>query len=85
MYGITKTEYLKKPGALDKILEPFMSDIKKLESEEININLRGEIKNFKGSLLFCACDTPAAALLGGFKESTAAYRLCRTCMVTNEE
>lgn len=85
LYGITKTEYLKKHGALNKMLEPFMLDIKKLESEGININVRGEIKNFKGSLLFCACDTPAAALLGGFKESTAAYRLCRSCMVTTEE
>lgn len=62
-----------------------MSDIKKLESEGVTINVRGEIKNFKGSLLFCACDTPAAALLGGFKESSAAYRLCCTCMVTNKE
>ncbi|KYN26667.1 hypothetical protein ALC57_03960, partial [Trachymyrmex cornetzi] len=71
-------------GALDKMMEPFMSDIKKLKSEGvITINVRGKIKNFKGSLLFCACDTPAAALLGGFKESSAAYRLCRTCMVTN--
>lgn len=60
-----------------------MSDIKKLESEGININIKGEIRNFKGSLLFCVCDTLAAALLGGFKES--AYRLCRICMVINEE
>jgi len=85
LYGITKTKYFKKPGALDKMLEPFMLDIKKLESEGININVRGETKNFKSSLLFCACDTPAAALLGGFKESTSAYRLCRTCMVTTKE
>jgi len=41
LYGITKTEYLKKPGALDKILEPFMIDIRKLESEGINIKVRG--------------------------------------------
>lgn len=85
LYAITKTEYLKQSGALDKILEPFMLDIKKLESEGINVNIKGEIRNFKGSLLFCACDTPAAALLGGFKESVSAYRLCRTCMVTSEE
>jgi len=52
LYGITKTEYLKKPGGLDKMLEPFILDIKKLESEGININVRGETKNFKGSLLF---------------------------------
>lgn len=85
LYGITKTEYLKKSSALDKMLEPFMRDIRKLESEGINVKVRGNVKNFKGSLLFCACDTPAAALLGGFKESVSAYRLCRTCMVTMNE
>lgn len=85
LYGITKTEYLKKPGALNKILEQFMTDIRKLESEGINVKVGSNIKNFKGSLLFCACDTPAAAFLGGFKESMSAYRLCRTCMVTSDE
>lgn len=85
LYGITKTDYLKKPDALQKILEPFMLDIKKLELEGININIKDETRNFKGSLLFCGCDTPAAALLGGFKQSVSAYRLCRTCMVMNKE
>lgn len=62
-----------------------MTDIRKLESEGINLNVRNEIKNFKGSLLFCACNAPAAAVLEGFKGSTSAYRLYRTCMVTTDE
>lgn len=85
LYAILKTEYLKKPGALKKVLEPFIKDIVKLENEGITINVGTETKNFKGSLLFCAGDTPAAALLGGFKESVSAYRFCRSCLTTSEE
>ena len=32
------------------------------------------------------CDTPAAGLVGGFKEGVgAAIRGCRTCMIKSEE
>lgn len=85
LYAILKTEYLRKPGALEKVLEPFMKDIITLENEGISVNLGAETKNFKGSLLFCAGDTPAAAFLGGFKESVSAYRFCRSCLATSEE
>lgn len=52
LYGITKIDYLKKPDALQKILEPFVLDIKKLESEGINVNVQAEIRNFKLVLCF---------------------------------
>lgn len=57
-----------------------------MQTEEITVNIRhqGE-KVFKESLLFCAGDTPASALLGGFKESVSAHRLCRQCMTTKHE
>lgn len=42
-------------------------------------------KTFKGLFLFCAGDTPAAAFLGGFKESVSVYRLCRSCLSTSEQ
>lgn len=85
LYAIVKTEYLKKPGALDKLLKPFIDDIKILQTKGIEIDIgKGELKTYKGSLLFCAGDTPASAVLGGFKESTAAYRLRRSCTATNE-
>ena len=50
---------------------------------KILIYLTGSIKNYSctGSLLFCAGGTPAAAMLGGFKQSVSAYRLRRSCMV----
>lgn len=85
LYAILKTECLKKPRALEKPLQPFMKEIVQLETEGITIHFGTETKNFKGSLLFCAGDTPAAALLGGFKESVAAYRLCRSCLTTSQE
>lgn len=37
------------------------------------------------SLLFVAGDTPASALLGGFKESVAASRPCRSCLASNDD
>lgn len=85
LYAIVKTDYLKLPGALDKVLQPLMKDIVQLENEGITINCGGTQKTFKGSLLFCAGDTPAAALIGGFKESVSAYRFCRSCLTTSED
>lgn len=86
LYAIVKTAYLKKPNALEKILEPFIKDINTLQSIGIDIDVGGgKIRNFKGSLFFCAGDTPASAMLGGFKESVAAYRPCRSCTTTNAE
>jgi len=85
LYAIVKTEYLQKPNALQTILEPFISSIQELQRNGIDININGEIKNFKGFLLFCSGDTPAASVLGGFKASVSAYRLCRSCMTTKNE
>jgi len=85
LYAIVKTEYLQKPNALQTILEPFILSIQELQRNGINININGEIKNFKGFLLFCSGDTPAASVLGGFKASVSAYRLCRSCMTTKNE
>ncbi|XP_066601545.1 uncharacterized protein [Prorops nasuta] len=84
LYVVVKTEYLKKYGALGKLLRPFINDICTLQTTGITINVgEGKTKTLKGSLLFCAGDTPALAMLGGFKESTGAYRLCRSCTATN--
>ena len=38
-----------------------------------------------GSLTTVSADNPASCALGGFKESTAAYRMCRQCLSTHEE
>ena len=84
LLAIVKTTTLKKFG-VTKVLEKFVSEVNLLQTEGISIIVNGVEKVFKGSLLFVAGDTPASALMGGFKESVSAYRPCRTCMTTNEE
>lgn len=85
LLAIVKTEWLKKKGALRRVLEPFVQDILKLQTEGMAITVKGHEKIFKGSLLFCAGDTPASALIGGFKESVSVYRFCRQCLTTKYE
>ncbi|XP_034939465.1 uncharacterized protein [Chelonus insularis] len=84
LYAIVKTIYLKEPNALEKILRPFIDDIEILRTEGLNMYVNGVRKNYKGSLLNILGDTPASALMAGFKESVAAYRPCRLCMVTKD-
>ena len=74
LYAIVKYEYLQKPKAFEKLM-------KKLKTEGVNVEVTGELKNYKGSVLFCPADTPAAAMLGGFKQSVNAHRFCRSCTV----
>lgn len=38
-----------------------------------------------GTITTISADNPASCALGGFKESTSAYRLCRQCMATRED
>lgn len=85
LHCIVETDYFKKKGALRKIMEPFMPDIKILETAGLNIVVNYQTENFKGSVLFSAGDTPASALLGGYKESVSAFRPCRTCLTDNVE
>ncbi|XP_053595515.1 uncharacterized protein LOC128667833 [Microplitis demolitor] len=85
LLAIVKSCYLKQPGALNKVLKPFIDDIKNLQTQGINVTINGVPKNYKGSLLFFSGDTPASALMGGFKESVSAHRPCRTCMFTKDE
>lgn len=84
LLAIVKAKLIKKFG-LEKLLKPFIDDIKILRTRGISVTVDGEELLFKGSLLFCAGDTPASAFLGGFKESVSSIRLCRTCLVRKEE
>ena len=83
LLAAVKTDVLKNVG-LKKILNPFLEDILKLQTG-VSICVDGSMKNFKGSLLVCAGDTPASALLGWFKEATATYRPCRTCLANEND
>lgn len=81
---VVKVKLLKKYG-LEKVLIPFIEGIKILRTYGLSIPVDGQEILFKGSLLFCAGETPASACLGGFKESVSAIRFCRTCLVRLEE
>ena len=43
------------------------------------------LHTFHGSLAIVSADNPASNAMGGFTESTSAYRHCRQCMGTKEE
>lgn len=83
LLAIAKSEHVKKFG-MRKILQPFVDDIRTLQTEGITIVVDGRETNYKGTLLFSPCDHPAAAELGGFKQTVTAYRFCRSCMTTND-
>jgi len=56
--------------ALKKILQPFIDDIIKLQTEGVDIYINDSKKNYRRSLLFFASDTPVSALIGiNFKKS----------------
>lgn len=85
VYLIVKTAYLKKSGALDKFLHSFSSDVLTLQTSGIAIDVNGEMKSYKESLIFSAGDPSASAMLGVFKGSVTAYRPCRTCTTINDQ
>ena len=47
--------------------------------------VQGLKETFYGTIAVISADNPSSNSLGGFKESTAAYRYCRLCMGNFEE
>lgn len=39
--------------------------------------------SFRGTLVLCSADNPAACLMGGYKCLHAAFRKCRNCMAVD--
>ncbi|KAK3924331.1 Zinc finger protein 653 [Frankliniella fusca] len=69
-----------------KVLAPFLNDIKLLE-QGIKVDLNEEeTREFKGTLQSVTGDTPAVAVLGGFKESVGpAHKPCHLCLADHHE
>lgn len=84
LFAVVKTPVIK-IFSIQKILEPFVQEITKLQTEEIDITVNNVVKNYESLLLFVTSDTPASALMGGFKESVSASRSCRTCLTTKTQ
>lgn len=84
LIGIAQSRIVKKYG-LKKALKPFFDEIQVLESDGVTIYVDGNERTYKGTLMFMAADTPAAAEMGGFKQSVSAHCPCRHCMSTHDE
>lgn len=68
---------------LNKVLEPFVTDLNTLATTGISVNINGIDRTFRGALLSFLADNLASNQLGGFKQSFSfSYRSCRTCLVT---
>jgi hypothetical protein len=68
-----------KGGGLELLLSDFVKNVNALSTTGLPMEIGGREINVKGDLISVLCDTPAAALIGGFKESVQAYKLCRMC------
>ena len=77
-FAIARAVDLKKHG-LDNLLQDFVSTIIELQNG-LEVEVHKSLLVIKGDLIAAICDTPAAALLGGFKESSSfAWKSCRMC------
>jgi hypothetical protein len=84
LLAIARSKDLKSFG-LDRLLGDFVSTVDTLRETGININVVGGEERIWGDIILATCDTPAAAYLGGFKESSFAYKSCRMCCASANE
>ena len=83
LLAVAESRLVKKYG-VDKILEPFISDMIAL-SNGVDMMFDKEIKTIKAHLIAVLGDTPACHSLGGFKEGVGfAFSKCRECMCTSQ-
>ena len=82
--AIAPVEKLKQYGFI-VVLQDFLHTMRVLGSTGIGINQGCKEAVLHGDLIVALCDTPAAAALGGFKESSSfADHFCRTCMASKK-
>ena len=71
---------------LNRIMEPFISDLNILATHGVRVELHNREQIFRGALLAFLADNLGSNALGGFKLSFSfAYRYCRTCLVPNKD
>ncbi|KAK3929829.1 Queuine tRNA-ribosyltransferase [Frankliniella fusca] len=84
LLAIVKSKIAKKKGNV-YFMQDFIDTLKKMGTEGIELTINTEIIRIFAILLFIAADYPAAANLGGFKETHFALRPCRVCTVKSGE
>jgi hypothetical protein len=79
LVGIARSKDLKRFG-LGKMLSDFTTTVNSMREGGIEMQIQGSQHCIEGDLIFAICDSPAAAFLGGFKESSSfAWKGCRMC------
>lgn len=79
LLGVVSPTLLKKYG-VGAFLRPFLDDMARFQSG-ISLNVRGEQRVWYGVVINCVGDMPASNFVGGWKETAAAFRPCRICLV----
>lgn len=70
---------IKRYGAA-RVLEPLISDIKKLQTDGIEVLYEGRRLCFKGTIVTVSADNLSAHSLAGFRGSFSSGRICRYCL-----
>ncbi|KAK3915662.1 Zinc finger protein 814 [Frankliniella fusca] len=78
---------LKKPGAFKKVLTMFISELKRLQTDEgVEIDLRNGHKFIiRACLVVLTTDTLAAHEVLGFFISSGADKFCRVCLISKKD
>ena len=85
VYAIAKSKDLKRHG-LAKVMQDFVDRMNQMSSEGITLEVNRTEQRFYGCLVAVVRDTPAANMIGGFKEGVGfAHKPCRTCHVADTE
>ena len=78
--------HLSKAYGLSTIIDPLLKDIRKLETEGIQVTFENREYTFFGSISTVIADNLAAHALGGFFENfSSVERICRHCNCRKEE
>jgi hypothetical protein len=85
LLAIAKSRMIKLHG-LGKLLKDFIQTVNRMSSGGITIAVNGVEHLVEGSVVMAPADTPAANVLGGFKEGVGfAYKKCRTCLISGND
>ncbi|KAK3924452.1 Chorion transcription factor Cf2 [Frankliniella fusca] len=85
LLALVYAEDMKTPGAFEKVLAPFVVEMKKLSSDEgVEIELDGKPFVLRAVLVAVAADALAAHDLLGLLSPSARY-FCRQCMISRQE
>lgn len=68
----------------DKIFAPFLDDIRRLETDGIEVEIEGQLSVLHGTICLLTGDNLACHSLGGFLESFSANRFCHFCLTDRQ-